>query len=170
MKKIILALAMTSLILLPSCDEDSPFVGGNGEIVETLKKKDSMRIRDVTISGNYVKCYITPSGFEYDKLINKGYTHMNITFEYYVSYKKTWDSLDFLYKGAPKYDVTIEDSNKMGVEKDGLKTTNNITYQSISASWDLVDLKFVQLMLEIGSTNIQNDIYFTDLKVSYQCV
>ena len=169
MRKLLLILATMNLVLLSSCDEDSPVLGGGG-IVENLKTKDSTRIQDVQISANYVSCYITPSGFEYDKLIKKGYSHMNITFEYYVSYHKTWDSLDFLYNGAPKYDVTIKDSNNMGVEKEGLKTTKNSTYQSINASWDLADLKFIQLILEIGSTNIQNDIYFTDLKVSYQCV
>lgn len=172
MKKILYIIFALLLIVLPGCDIDDLGIGdlgGGGVLEEKIKTTGSVTLQDVTISASYVTYYITPSGFDYDKLINKGYTYMTITFTYDVSYKKTWNSLDFLYTGAPKYDIAIKDNNNMGVQKEGLKTYKNKTSESLSGSIYLVDLKNNQLMLEIGSTNIQNDIYFTNLNVSYRC-
>lgn len=172
MKKIAIFAMFVTMILGGCMPNDNDYNDNNyngGIVQEKIKTTDTKRFQDVVISANYVTSYITPNGFDYDKLEDRGYSYMDFILEYYVSYIKTWDSLDFLYNGAPKYDVTIYDDNDMGIEKSGLKTTKYETKQSISIRYSFVDLKNNKIRLEIGSSNIQNNIIFTDIIVYYKC-
>lgn len=158
------------LFTLTSCNELFSNNSSSSNFFEdNLKTTDVKRIADVTIEANSVTCYVTPSGFDFDKLMNKGYTYMKITLSYSISYKRTFNGWDILYAGKPKYDITIEDESNMGLHLNGLETSTSKTNKSHSYNIELVDIKDNRIRLEIGSINIQNAIYFTNIKVDYKC-
>ena len=111
--------------------------------------------------------YITPEGFEWDKLEEKGYK-MKITVTYDVYYKKDWD-LGFGYAGSPKYEVSVVNSDGMGKIDDNMPTETTSQTRTLSFSSKIVDLKNTRLVLTFSTDNIQNIIYFKNIKIDYQC-
>lgn len=166
MKKICILLLMVFTFLLISCGSGT---GSNNIFGNNLKTSDEIKIKDVKIEANYVSCYITPNGFEYDELANEGYSGMSIKVSYSVKFEKTYTGWDMFYAGKPKYDVTIEDESEMGLHLTGLETKSSKTSKTHTYSADLVDIKDNRITLTLGSINIQNAIYFTDIVVEYKC-
>lgn len=138
----------------------------------TLKLKDTQKCSDCSIKFStstdmMASFYITPTGFDLDKLDEKGYK-MKITITYDVYYKKDWDFL-IGYLGSPKYEVSVTNSDGAGkIEKD-LTTTTSSKTRTFSFSSNIVDLKNTRLILTFSTDNIQNIIYFKNIIVDYQC-
>ena len=154
------------VISISSCSAANPLDG------VTLKLEDSQRCTDCSIkfsastdmSASY---YITPQGFEWDKLEEKGYK-MKITVTYDVYYKKDW-SLGLGYAGSPKYEVSVVNSDGMGKIDNNMTTSTSTQTRTISFTSQIVDLKNTRLVLTFSTDNIQNIIYFKNIKVDYQC-
>lgn len=167
MRKIVsVILLLVMMISISSCS------GANPLDSVTLKLEDTQRCKDCSIkfststemSASY---YITPEGFEWDKLEEKGYK-MKITVTYDVNYKKDWD-LRFGYAGSPKYEVSVVNSDGMGKIDDNMPTETTSQTRTLSFSSKIVDLKNTRLVLTFSTDNIQNIIYFKNIKVDYQC-
>ena len=167
MKKIIsifLLFTLTFFVFLCSCTNPLDTV--------TLKLEDTIRCKDCSIkflsnenmSASY---YITPEGFEWDKLEEKGYK-MKITVTYDVYYKKDWD-LGFGYAGSPKYEVSVVNSDGLGKIDDNMPAELTSQTKTISLSSRITDLKDTRLILTFSTDNIQNIIYFKNINVDYQC-
>ena len=160
---ILLCLMVFSLV---SCSEVSPLDA------MTLKLEDTQRLKDCSIkfssstnmSASY---YITPEGFNWEKLEEKGYK-MAITVKYDVYYEKDWD-LGLGYVGSPKYEVSVFNSDGMGKMDENMPTETTVQTREISFSLRAVDLKDTRLVLTFSTDNIQNVIYFENIKVDYQC-
>ena len=167
MRKIVsVVLLLVMVISISSCSGANPLDSA------TLKLEDTQRCKDCSIkfststemSASY---YITPEGFEWDKLEEKGYK-MKITVTYDVYYKKDWD-LGFGYAGSPKYEVSVVNSDGMGKIDDNMPTETTSQTRTLSFSSKIVDLKNTRLVLTFSTDNIQNIIYFKNIKVDYQC-
>lgn len=167
MRKIVsVILLLVMMISISSCSDANPLDS------VTLKLEDTQRCKDCSIkfststemSASY---YITPEGFEWDKLEEKGYK-MKITVTYDVNYKKDWD-LRFGYAGSPKYEVSVVNSDGMGKIDDNMPTETTSQTRTLSFSSKIVDLKNTRLVLTFSTDNIQNIIYFKNIKVDYQC-
>lgn len=168
MKKIIFLVLPLLLFSLLGCASNNSSNGNSIFNSKKIKTTDIKYFEDVVIESNYVTSYITPNGFDYDKLM-EDYSMMTIKVSYYVTYEKTWSGLDFLYAGSPKYDITIKNQDNIGVEKTGLTTTSSKIKNSIVYTSDLVNLVNNRIILELGSTNIQNKILFSNIVVNYSC-
>lgn len=167
MKKIV-----SVILLLVMVSSVSSCFGANPLDPITLKLKDTQRCKDCSIkfststdmSASY---YITPQGFEWDKLEEKGYK-MKITVTYDVYYKKDW-SLGIGYAGSPKYEVSVVNSDGMGKIDNNMPTEKYVQTRTLSFSSKIVDLKGTRLVLTFSTDNIQNKIYFENIKIDYQC-
>ena len=160
MKKLTVILLMISFLFsLVSCSEK-------------LKTEDNMTLDNCAIklsvnnksSTNYD---ITPKNFDLEKLEKKGYK-MEINVSYDVYYKKDWQ-INLGYAGAPKYEVSIVSTN--GMEKYDKSTSNSTERESktLTFSANVSELKNAGLTLTFSTENIQNIIYFENIKVSYRC-
>lgn len=137
-----------------------------------IKLQDSVHCRDASIkcsltddmSASY---YITPQGFDWDKLEEMDYI-MKITITYNVYYKKDW-SIGLGYKGSPKYEVSVVNSDGMGKMYNNLTTTTTVQTKTISLVLNIVDIKDNRLILTFSTDNIQNRIYFKNIRVDYRC-
>ena len=143
-------------------------------VVEVLKLEDERRCENCSIkfmdsdynaSATY---YITPSGFELDKLDVKGY-RMQITVSYTVYYKKNM-LIDIGYLGSPKYELTILNSDGLGKQQTDLTTSKTEQTRSLTVTSAMADLKDQRLTLTFSTDNIQNVIYFKNIVVTYQCI
>lgn len=179
MKKISLFMLLfvlsISLISCGSLESTSEIMGGIVEAEKPLKLEDSRNCNGCTIkflddnlssNANY---YITPNGFEMDKLAEKGY-YMTITVTYKVKYTKDYDVLlDIGYAGSPKYEVSITNSDGLGRFQEDLPTTKTAVEKTISYTQSVSDLKSMRLILSFSTDNVQNRIHFSDIVVEYKC-
>lgn len=173
MKKIlILVMLIVSTLSLTSCNEEveDVFV-----VVENLKLTDTVKCKECNIkfldsnhspSASY---YITPNGFEMDKLEERGY-YMEIEVTYNVYYKKDYDVLwDIGYAGSPKYEISILNSDGMGQMESNLTTKTSKVSRSLMIRGSIADIKNQRWVLTFSTDNVQNVIYFTDIVVNYRC-
>ena len=167
MKKIFLMfLLLATLAFLPSCNNFTDY---------NLKTEDTKWLSDVSIKfmdsdyNSEVSWYITPAGFDYEKLNNKGYS-MTITVSYDVYYVKDYDVLwDIGYMGAPKYEAYIINEQNIGVVKENLETTSTSVTRTITYQSDIVNLMNEKIRLVLSTDNIQNIVCFKNIKVAYKC-
>ena len=173
MKKVLLFLILIlSLISMGGCSlSDSPI----REVVEHLKLEDTKYLQNCSIKfldGDYSAAatyYITPSGFEMEKLAERNY-YMEITVSYNVYYKKDYDVLwDIGYAGSPRYEISISNEDGLGKMDEDLPTTTKKVKKTFSIKDYVADLKDMRLMLMFSTDNVQNIIYFTDIVVTYKC-
>ncbi len=140
-----------------------------------LKTKDYSYCENTSLKcwfgDSYASTYtITPSGFDYDTLNLSGYKYLSITVNYDVYYQKDYDVLwDIGYAGAPKYEVSILSSEIRGAFKGGLTTKKTTQSRSITYKALIVDLIDAKVSLSFSTDNIQNLIYFENIKVTYSC-
>ncbi len=131
---------------------------------------EESHIKDWSGFSPSAKYYITPDGFDLDRLSELNY-RMNITVNYEVYYRKDYDALfDIGYAGAPKYEVYVYNSQNLGVAKENLSTTTSTSKRSITYTANMADLKNEHITLKFSTDNIQNIIYFKNISVSYSCV
>lgn len=167
MKKVILlCLVFITSILLYSC---SSFTDYN------LKTEDTKWLSDVSIKfmdddySSEVFWYITPAGFDYEKLNKKGYSMM-ITVSYDVYYTKDYNVLwDIGYMGAPKYEAYIINEQNIGVVKENLETTSTSVTRTITYHSDIVNLMNEKIRFVLSTDNIQNIVCFKNIRISYKC-
>ena len=171
MRKIYLLLFMLFIPII-GCSEDIEFIQNE---IENLKLEDTARCEDFTLKhkddnhNSVVNFYITPNGFDMDKLEKRGY-YMEIKVTYYVYYKKDYDVLwDIGYKGAPKYDVVIKNTDNYGNQESNLSTTTSSTSRSISIIASIADIKNQRWILSFSTNNTQNIMYFSNIRISYKC-
>jgi len=120
-------------------------------------------------SDSSLNYYITPSGFDIERLAREGYV-MKITVTYNVRYEKDYDVLfDIGYAGAPKYEVYIINTEGGGAEMEDIKTGTDARRSEISYTVNAADMKNSRIRLKFSTNNIQNIIYFEDITVSYEC-
>lgn len=140
----------------------------------TLKTYDTTYLADSSIKAmsqsksSHASYLITPTGFDFDELNIKGY-YMNITVSYSVNYKKDTLLPDFMYAGAPKYELTILTSDLVGLQKRDLPTSKTSKYKSYSFNVAIVNIMNSKMTLTFSTDNVQNVIYFKDIKVTYNC-
>ncbi len=162
MKKLITLLLLLSLSCsLLSCSDKI-----------TLKLEDSVRCADCSIKflsdqNMGTSYYITPEGFEWDKLEENGYK-MRVTVSYEVYYEQD-RTLDFGYAGSPKYEISVVNANGMGKLEQNLSTTTTPQARTLSFTSGIVDIKDTKLVLTFSTDTIQNIIYFKNITVRYEC-
>ena len=117
-----------------------------------------------------VTYYITPSGFDLDRLESKEYSKMQITVSYDVYYRKDYDVLfDVGYMGAPKYEFKILNVDGYGKIKYDLETTKESVHRTETYTVLLSNLRNNRLTLEFSTDNIQNIIYIKNIVVTFEC-
>ena len=140
-----------------------------------VKLADTQHLQSSVIkcwSGNESSAiyYITPSGFELEKLATLDYS-MQIEVSYNVHYEKDYNvPLDIGYAGAPKYEIYVINSDRLGVAEEDVKTELTKVSKTITYTSNVVDLINQRITLEFSTDNIQNKIHFTNIVVSYKCV
>ncbi len=112
----------------------------------------------------------TPEGFDYARLNELGY-RMTMTVEYDVHYVKDYKAWigNIGYAGAPEYEVSLVNSQGSGRIEEHITATLDAKTGSIThivAAINLVDEKY---NLVFSTDNIQNTIYFNNVKISYRC-
>lgn len=172
----ILLIMATILLSCTACIQGS--VGSNGEVSlptitePFLKLKDEAQCKNCSIkmSTNLapaVSYYITPSGFEWDRLEAKGY-RMEIKVAYDVYYEKDW-AIGIGYAGSPKYEISIVNSDGLGNMESNMTTNTKTQTRTMSLVYNIVDIKNQRIVLTFSTDNIQNIIYFKNIKVTYKC-
>ncbi len=129
----------------------------------------SVSLKFMNDRGGSATYDITPNSFDLNTLSAEGYS-INISVSYSVCYQKDYDVLwDIGYMGAPKYEVSIFNSDMLGnIEKDNTTTkskkTHTFNYETTAAT-----CKNSSLYLTFSTDNIQNIIFFDDIVVEYYC-
>ena len=177
MKKILFVFVVFTLIFsLISCTEARLTYSSSAKTDKVdekpLKLSDSLRCENCSITlffdeDSSVGYSITPSGFDMEKLEKEGYL-MKITVTYDVYYKKEWD-IDLGYAGSPKYEISILNSYGYGKRDENLPTSKTTETRTFSLTARIVDIKDTRLTLRFSTDNIQNRIYFKNIKVTYRC-
>lgn len=172
MKRLFLLLVALLVIPLTGCrDLKNNIEAGIG----ALKLNDYSRCENCSIKflddrySPVASYFITPSGFEMDKLDEMGYM-MKIMVSYTVYYTKSYDVLwDIGYAGAPKYEVSISDDTLTGNYESDIKTTKNKASKSIYIDTYISNIKNRRWSLNFSTDNIQNVVHFEDIYVTYTC-
>lgn len=140
-----------------------------------LKVYDSMSFVSASLKfmsdyDSSVVYYITPSGFDLDRLEAKEYSRMDITVSYDVYYRKDYDVLfDIGYIGSPRYEFKILNSDGYGKIKNDIETTKEVVHKTESYTAMLSDLRNNRLTLEFSTDNIQNVIHIYNIIVTFEC-
>ena len=133
-----------------------------------LKLKDQSKCKNTCIKFDRNIYYITPNGFDIDRLAELGYM-CTITVTYEVYYKKDYDVLwDIGYLGSPKYEISITNSEDIGQFKNNVSTSKSVKEKTITYTCSAAQLKNDKIKLQISTDNIQNKIYFENITVTYE--
>lgn len=164
-------IGLTQAVILPlTIDSDITLYAKWLRISNTSTYKGG-EIKAWKDSYNLISYYITPNGFEMDKLCENDY-NMEITISYKVYYTKDYNApFDIGYAGAPKYEMEVKDvnSNRYFYSERNITTSTSNTPYTISFRQSISDLKQAQLTLSFSTDNIQNTIYIDDVVVTYRC-
>ena len=174
MKKIIILILMicSFIFVLSGC---SDVADDFSSTIENLKLNDTVNCKGCKIKffdSDYdpsVSYYITPNGFEMEKLEERGY-YMEIKVTYNVYYKKDYDvPWDIGYSGSPDYDISIRNSDYMGKSESDLSTSTSKVSRDFTLRASIADIKNQRWILSFSTNNSQNIIYFSDIVVTYRC-
>ncbi len=141
-----------------------------------LKIKNKSNCTDCRIKldsdiGSSVYYVITPSGFDLQRLSQKGYRTIQINVTYHVCYQKDYNVLwDIGYAGSPKYEVDLENSQGLGKHESDLTTSLSSKTRSVETNIQISDVNSDQITLKFSTNNVQNIIYFTNIQVTYECL
>ena len=165
-----------SILTLTSCNSYSSGTSSYKPFEEKLKLTDSIKCKDCSIkfmSDNFsseLSYYVTPNGFEMNKLSEKGY-YMTITVSFDVYYEKSYNVLwDVGYMGSPKYEVSIVNSDNLGKMDSNQLTYQNKVSRSIAITSSVSDMIGQRFILKFSTDNVQNIIHFEDINVKYNCL
>ena len=159
---------------LAGCESIDIGPNNNGStIIPTLKTEDRVRCENGAIKfmdnnlNPAIMYNITPSGFELDKLDERGYI-LKLTITYDVYYEKDYDVLwDIGYAGSPKYEVTIANSDNMGKMEKDLSTSKSSKTKTMSLNLAISDIRNTKWTLTFSTDNVQNIIYFKNITIDY---
>lgn len=113
---------------------------------------------------------LTPSGFNLTRLQEKEYRSIEIQVEYNVYYEKDYNVIGNIgYMGAPKFEVYLLNSNKVGQFQEDIKAQTSPVHRSITYNILISDIPSDSITLEFSTNNIQNIIYFENIVVTYTC-
>lgn len=147
---------------------------------DTMLYAKWLKVEDTVYLGNAsLKCwsgyndtatyYVTPAGFDLDRLNQLGYT-MKVTVSYDLSYKKDYNvPLGIGYLGKPEYNVSLLNSKNHGAIYEDMDTMDSKIYQGFELILNISDLKGEQFRLVFNTDNIQNIVIFENIKVTYTC-
>jgi len=112
---------------------------------------------------------ITPPRFDLATLAAEGYT-IKIEVQYDVYYRKDYDALwDIGYAGAPGYEVYIYNSDYTGTSDEDVPATKSSTTRTLSYTASANSYLNTNIYLKFSTDNIQNIVYFKNIKVTYTC-
>jgi uncharacterized repeat protein (TIGR02543 family) len=110
---------------------------------------------------------ITPTELDIEGLAAQGY-YVRVDVIYNVYYKKEYNvPMDLGYLGAPNHDVGIVDDYDEGKIVADLPTDKEPQAESVTAVFSAEDLLDTVLRLQLMTYNLQNVVYYTDIKVSF---
>ena len=139
-----------------------------------LKVSDTVKCVDTKIkmgfNDNSSTTYaITPSGFDLQELARRGYKiRISVTFDYcYCKQYDVW--LDIGYAGPPKFEVFILNSEGIGEIETDIPASKITKTKTIEYVNDISDIINEKLTLTFYTDNIQNMIYFENIKITYEC-
>ena len=133
-----------------------------------LKLKDKKTCKDLSLKFEGSYFYITPNGFDVERLSQLGY-NLTITVQYDVYYVKDYDVIwDIGYLGSPKYEVSITNSEGIGQFKNNLSTTKQTKTKTITYNCSAAELKNQSIKLKFSTDNIQNIIHIENIIVTYE--
>ena len=139
------------------------------KVLNPLKLNDTIKCTDATIKTSTQSYVITPAGFDFEELNNRGYK-MSIKITYDVYYTKAWNVLgDIGYLGAPKYEVCILDDDLVGNMEANVTAPSTSKTKTITYTTNIVNLIGSKVFLTFSSDNIQNEIHFENISVAYNC-
>ena len=144
----------------------------------TLYAKWLKTANKINCSDCYIKAWtghsnaytyeITPSGFDFETLQARGYRKIEIEVTYDVYYKKDYE-LGIGYAGSPKYEITLANQENLGKQFSDLTTNKQADNRSITKTINISDVNTNSYTLKFSTDNIQNIIYFENIKVTYYC-
>lgn len=121
-------------------------------------------------SGNTSSYSITPNGFDMDRLEKLGFS-MRVTVSYDVSYSKDYDGFwDIGLFGAPRYEVSILNSDLDGECQQDVKAPQLPVTREISYTASIADIRRDTLKLTFSTNNMLNTIHFYNVHVTYECI
>lgn len=133
-----------------------------------LKLKDQVKCEDTSIKFEKSYYYVTPEGFDLERLEELGY-NLTVTVEYDVYYVKTYDvAFDIGYLGSPKYEVSLSNSEGVGLFRKNQKTTKKTVKEEFKVKYTIEKIENQHIKLEFSTDNIQNLIHFENITVTYE--
>ena len=139
-----------------------------------IKIYDTATAKAITISGkkDYESSHsfnVTPSGFDFDALAERG-LKLNITVSYDVSYYKDYDVLwDVGYMGAPRYEVYLLDKDLAGNYEEDVTAPSSAKTKTISMCTSAEYFKNNTITLTFSTNNVQNAVRVKNISVTYSC-
>lgn len=128
----------------------------------------SIKFMDNNKNSNCV-WQITPPGFDLEALSREGYV-IQIDVEYEVYYRKDYNvPFDVGYLGSPKYEAYVLNSDYTVVSKKDLTTASSSRTRTMTYTANASNFINTQIYLKFSTDNIQNIIYFKNIKVTYTC-
>jgi uncharacterized repeat protein (TIGR02543 family) len=117
---------------------------------------------------NYRASYIImPDNLDLNLLTAQGY-YIRIDVTYEVYYEKDYNvPFDVGYRGAPDHSVGIVDMYEEGQINEKLATNTEPTEESISLVVSAADIMEKKLFLLLSTENIQNIVYYRNVRVTY---
>ena len=109
---------------------------------------------------------VAPQDLDWDALAAEGYKSVRVTVRYSVRFEKQWN-IGLGYMGAPKYDVSILNSDGVGESRTALDTDTEAKSKGMSRTMTLEEVAGKEITLTFATTNLQNLISFEDITVEY---
>ena len=141
-----------------------------------IKSSYSLALEDASVqfspSNEYsykAEYAIDPKELDLQALSELGY-YVKIDVSYDVYYEKDYDvAFDIGYMGAPDHDVSIVDIYDKGEKWCDLKTELEPKTNSVSLVMSASKLNVSDMILKLMTYNVQNVVYFKNIKVVYTC-
>lgn len=177
MKKIALLLLLAILFSVTACKKTpDTSESSNSENSSNLKLTDSMDCKNSSVKFSHDGSYsykaeynVTPATLDLRTLAKEGY-YVKIEATFDVYYEKDFDvPFDIGYLGAPDHDVQLVDAYEQGTIKENLITNTEATPGSITLIESAQNLVGKNIYLKLITYNLQNIVYFENIKVTYTC-
>ncbi len=160
MKKIlVLILSAIMIFSATSC-------GSSGLKTDSVVTCENFSIKFSTSTDSTKAFAVAPQDLDWDALAEEGYKNVRITVHYKVRFEKQWN-IGLGYLGAPRYDVSILNSDGEGESLVAMETDTELKSKGISRTMSLEEVANKEITLTFTTTNLQNLISFEDITVEY---
>ena len=134
-----------------------------------LKRKETIKVDSFSFKNDEKSISVTPTGFDLNELSKRGYK-IKITITYNVEYDKDYDVLfNIGYMGAPKHEASLRLSGIASDSYEDRKTSSGGKTETLEIKCKPTDLLTKAVIFKVGSNNIQNKIYVSNINVTYEC-